>query len=353
MTTVSTTASPTTTHQLPQLEGWISLFAAWWCFGFGTIISTLILRTLRDDGNAAIQLPTNMRDAIWLVLGLWATAYVAGTLIGMLHRWAIGQRGPMWSAVAGYLAGAGLYLVFLGSFPGINQGSVFDVVSALVSLDSLPAYYTFVILVLLVGPAIVAVAVYTGSLIAHEIRIDLTPPRLDPQAVVFAAVIPVALLAIIVAWLNLRDADAIDDIRRYAEVNTINLPPVLILHLDIVISPVANIILAAGAGILIGLRQSGKTPFDTAVSAGLGLAVHILAIFVLEAILGDYTFSSEVTEFEGQFSDNLGDLQAPDLVFFILLWLTVPLAGGTSAFAFHSLREPPPDADFMLAADEE
>lgn len=311
-----------------RLEGWAVLLSLWVTFALSTTLSSVGLRALHDD--SAIQLPTNMREAVWLVLGIWVTAYVVGLLVGFLHGKMAAWRRIVGSAILGFILGLGWHLIFLGTFPNIPYDN-YNFLLDLLYLRGLPTYHAFLLLTLGIGPGIVALATYTGLLLAQEARPeDLSQPEMEPRGVLVAALLPMAAIIFILGAMNLHEQETLNEIWRDTRFAGTDTSPIHFLYLNTLINPAVNMFLAALCGLLIGFTAPNASA--SVYSTGVGLAIHTLLVMIAKTILAPHTPA-------GYFTDHLGSLQAPQIGYFVTLAFGPPLIGMVSAFVAHVVRD--------------
>ncbi len=313
-----------------RFEGWAIMLSLWVTFALSTTFSSLALRTLRQDN--LIQLPANMREAVWLVLGVWVTAYVVGIVIGFLHGNMEARRRLVFSTALGFVIGLGWHLAFLGTFPDISRDSYKFAVD-LLSLRGLPAYHVFLLLTLFLGTGITALATLTGILLAQEFRPAEWPlPETEPRAVIVAAILPLAVMMLVLGVANYREEETLNQIWMDGRFSGANSGPIYFLYLNTLINPTINMFLAGLIGSIIGVYARGTTAAASAISAGAGMAFYVILLMVIKTVLTPYAPP-------GYFTDHLESLQAPRVIYFLLLAVGIPLVAMTSAYAGHMLRD--------------
>ncbi len=318
------TATPS--HAL-RLEGWAVLLCLWLTFGAVTVLTSLALQQIADP----VRLPETMREAVWLVLGIWITAYLVGAVIGFLHADQASRRRIMGSTILGFLIALGLHLMFLNTFPGTPRDG-FGVFLDIVNLRPLPTYYAFILLTLVIGPGIVALSTFTGLLLAQEFRSYLPPLQIEGRIVLFNALAPLSLIIFVLGALNQRNDGRILEIFLEARQTDTVLEPVILLDLDHFINPTIHMIIAAIFGIGIGLLHIARSRTTAALNTMLGLGIHVTLVIIFAMLLAPHGPTQD-------FANHLGSLQAPDVLFFVALWFGPPLVGAGAAFAFHNLRD--------------
>lgn len=320
-------------------------------------------------GDGTFAHPSNTREAAIAIVAVWAGAYLAGVIIGLAVTTMFSLWDVITSVIAGYLLAALLHLFIIGPFPNVPTNS-FEVLRDLVSLKPLPVYYTFALMILVLGPILVGVATYTGYLVAKEYPSLHLPtiPTVNATAFLVTILIPISIMMSVIGSLNTCDFDNIlgfkgignfqvadvcdmDDKQRQTAsyqqlVENVNrnlpfddqetFPSILIFYLDLLPNALVNALLALVVGIFIGLTRH-TTASDVAFSAGLGMIVYIGLTLVLVSILKPT--STTRVDYTPIYNDRLGDLSNPEPVIFLTLWIIPPLIAAASAFAVHILRE--------------
>lgn len=343
------------------------LLTFWFCFGTNTVVNGFVFSEVIGDGQFAY--PSNTREAAIAIVAVWAGAYLAGVAVGLV----VSTKFALWhvinSVVAGYLLAALLHLFIIGPFPTIPISS-FGVLRDLASLEPLPVYYTFALMILVLGPVLVGVATYTGYLVAKEypnLRL-LMMPTVNIPAFLVAILVPASMMMVIIGSLNACDTDnlfgfkgigslQVDELCDYDDkqvqtasyrqlVNNVNrslpfneqetVPTILIFYLDLLPNALVNAVLALLVGVLIGFTRHTTTR-DIALSAALGMMAYISLMLILVSILKPS--SSARVDYTPVYNDRLGNLSDPDVVIFLTLWIIPPLIAAASAFAIHTLRE--------------
>lgn len=328
-----------------QWLGWAVLFTIWFNLGLFVLLNSVVLRDIIAT-NDTITLPTSTQDAVWLVVVMWLVGYVSAFIVGLC--WEAPRRDLIGSSVLGYLIAATLHLALLGVFPGTPINS-FNVLRSIVSLEPLPIYYIFVFLSLILGPVVAGLATYTGTLVAGEMYALRLPARtsVDPAAVIFATLLPVAAMLMAIGILNVRDLDEQKAVTRDYQIiiNQFNenvpfneqepVPSVVFLHLNSMTSLLNYIGLALIVGLLIGIKRVIRSPWQAGLSAMLGFGVSmLLAFLLLDLIEPDTTPNVNYTDI---YTDELGTVRAPNVSTFAQFWFIPPLVAGATAFGLHLL----------------
>lgn len=343
--------TPTTQNRIPsqtqtttssqfslQTETWAVVLSMWITFGLSTILNSIAFKNSENEFGI-VQLPQTMREAIWLVLGIWGSGYLAGFIVGLMYRDLRSKGTVMRSVALGFTIGIGFRLLFINVFP-TTPTTGFGVVRDIFQLRPLPVYYTFLLLTLVVGPALTALASFTGLLLAQEWKdLFVAIPRfqINSQSVLLSALLPLTIILLILGVSNVYEADTAREIRQLAELREISTPPFFILYFNTLSNPSINMILGAFVGILIGLSYAANNRTNAALSASLGIMIHVLLVILFEEIFAPYTPTQEQSV-EFAYTDHL-NLITTDIVFFALLWAGPILTAAASAFAVHNIRD--------------
>jgi hypothetical protein len=310
----------------------------WISFGLSTVLNSIAFKNSLDS-SGLVQLPQTMRDSIWLVLGIWGGGYLAGFIVGLMYRDFQTKSIVMRSAALGFTIGIGFRLLFINVFPN-TPTTGFGVVRDLFELRPLPVYYTFLLLTLVVGPALTALASFTGLLLTQEWNatvFDVPRFQINPQSVLLSALLPLTVIILILGVANIYQSDAAQDIQRLAQLREAPTPPIIILYFNTLSNPSVNMILGAFMGILIGLSYTANSHTNAALSVGVGLMIHVLLIVLFEEIFSPYA-PTEGQSIEFAYTDDL-NLITTDIIFFALFWVGPIITAGASAFAVHNIRD--------------
>lgn len=313
--------------------GWVVVLCAWLVFGLSTYLNTKTLRTINTEPDDFIFLPTTIREAIWLVLGIWLAAYIASAVVGFLHHKEVDKGRVTASAVLGYWIGLVLHLIFLNTFPYTPTNS-FSMILDLVNLHPLPVYYSFILLTVIVGPLIVALSAYTSILFAKEMDEWLPDIQTDARMVLVMAALPLAMLFVRIGFYNYNHMELTNALWVQANRTSRDVSPFIILRLNLLIDAQLAMATLSVIGAFIGYRFTARNSISAAVDALMGGAIYVLMIMVLKQLLTPYADPNIPSEFV----DYLGSLQAPNEHHFMVLYFIPPLLGMAAAFAIHLLR---------------
>ncbi|MBI5931718.1 MAG: hypothetical protein HY862_20580 [Chloroflexi bacterium] len=309
-----------------RLNFWAIALTAWVTFGIATLLNGLALKHLNPDfpGYGPVNLPDNMREAIWLVLGMWAGGYIGGFLCGVWQERPGYHASMVWSAVLGYEIAVGLRLMLIGYFPDVAHEAFTEALD-LFYLNSLPTYPAFFVMVMFLGALMVGLAVVTGSFTASGALAKALPmPKIDGTTVIVAALLPMTLLFLQLALLNMRDIDLAPGIEASGGTRTAG-----ILHIDALISPIMNMLVASVVGIRFGRAFFQRFQPAVIYGAGAGVMVHLLSLVIIYQVLTMY----EPT------STNAPDLHLliPKSAFWLILWIGPVFAAMVVTFVFQVL----------------
>ena len=319
MTTESKTPITPTSF---RLDLWVIALTAWVTFGTATLLNGLALHSLNENfpGYGIVNLPNNMREAIWLVLGIWAGGYIGGFICGLWQDRPGYHVSTVWSAVLGYEIAVGMRMILIGYFPDVGH-EAFSEILDIFYLKALPTYPAFFIMVMVLGALMVGLAVVTGSFTSSGVFSTLLPkPKIDGTVVVVAALLPMTLLFFRLAVLNIRDIDLAPGIEA-AGGRTAG-----ILYIDSLVSPLSNMLVASWVGIRFGRRFLRGFQSDVIYSATAGVMIHLLFLSIVYQVLTMY-------EPETGKAHDL-HLLLPDYVFWLVLWVGPVFAAGAIAFVY-------------------
>lgn len=310
-----------------QLNFWVVALGAWMTFGVATVLNGLALQPLNDifPGYGAVNVPDNMREAIWLVLGMWAGGYLAGFLGGLLQERPGYESSIVWSAVLGYEIGAVLRLILIGYFPDVPHEAFTEALD-IFYLNAAPTYPTFLLLVLIFGPLMVGLAAVTGSFTAGGALTKFIPtPKIDATTAVGAVLLPMTLLFLRLAYLNYRDIDLSPGVQAGGG-RTAG-----ILYIDTLVNPIFNMLVVAFLGIRFGRAYFKRFQTSVIYGVGAGVMIHLLVLAVVYQVLTMYE-PTPGTEHDLH-------LLLPDIPFFIIFWLGPVAVTMIVAFMFQAILQ--------------
>lgn len=332
----NTASSPTSQYSL-ELEGWAVVLSLWITFGLSTIFNSFAFKDSLDEFDI-IHLPQTIRGAIWLVIGIWGAGYLAGFIVGLIYHDFRTKGIVMRSVAIGYTIAIGLRLLFINVFPN-TPTTGFGVIHDLFNLQPLPVYYTFLLLTLIAGPILTALASFTVLLLAQERAFftDVSRIRINPKAALFSALLPITVIIFILGVINIVEIDTARDVQELARFNQVPTEPIVILYFNTLTNPSVNMILGAFVGILVGLSYIANSRSSAALSAGVGLMFHVFLVIILEEIFSTYA-PTQAQSPQFAYTDNL-NLLTTNIAFFIFLWIGPIITAMLSAFAIHNLRQ--------------
>jgi hypothetical protein len=327
------------------LQLWTVAFMAWMTFGFSTILNALALLPLNSgyQRGGVVNLPANMNETIWLVLGIWLSGYFSATMVGILNRDTTQNRTIIYSTILGYWIAVICRLILINVFP-IRTNSFgqevpllpvdpYDVAQGILTLDGVYTYHTFILLTLVLAPILIVIATLTGYWLGMLLRQEMAkastpyslPERLEtePNLISVAFFLPLSFLFFIFGFFSLLTFDGGD---------------ILISKIEIVFNPASNMFVTALAGAIIGLSipadKIQAQQVKTLVSAGVGAMIYTLIIIMMQQ-----WFVSMATATSPDYINPL-NLLLPNVVFFELLWLMPTLMMVSSVALMMYLRQP-------------
>lgn len=319
----------TPARELP-LEGWVVVAAMWFSFGLSTLLNALALLPLNEtfERNQTVILPESMREAIWLVLGLWLSGYLAALLLGFFAQ-NIPNRTLTYSVIVGYELAILCRLMIINVFPvesSLIEGRLgvpttlpvdpYDVVVNLFNLNTPHPYHSFVVLVVFLGPVFVGLAAASGYWLRLVLdgSINLPTAKIEPRALLTSTILPLALLFFIMGFINLWEGND----------NPLD-------RLEILFNPAYDMLVAAICGVIVGASKFIKDRRTAIFSVVTGIMIHLQIMILLKQF-----FVSNIAY--GEFTDPL-NLLLPRFFYFIALWLGPILTAALSAHAIYTLRE--------------
>lgn len=335
MTTESKTSL---SSRLFRLDLWVLTFTAWITFGTATLLNGVALERLNDffPGYGIVNLPNNMREAIWLVLGIWAGGYIGAFICGLLWQDRPGYHAStVWSAVLGYEIAVGMRMILIGYFPDVGHEAFTEILD-IFYLKALPTYPAFFIMVMGLGALMVGLAVVTGSFTSSGAFSDMLPkPKIDGATVVVAALLPMTLLFLRLAILNIRDIDLAPGVEATGG-RTAG-----ILYIDSLVNPFANMLVAAWVGIRFGRKYLQRLQSDIIYSSAVGVMIHLLVLVMIYQVLTMYEPELGKGHALHLLLPNYRNwtieiwrltITVPRYVFWLLLWMGPVLAAATVAY---------------------
>lgn len=294
----------------------------WFSFGISTFLNNIALYVINYELEDKSVFPTNIESLMWLVGGIWVSGYFTGLIFGILT----GQekrRSMIASAIVGYELMVVARLVFLNAFPAIQQDAFEDVVVSL-TLGGVPGHISFLLLSLVFGTFLVWLAVYTGHVVSESsISLKQLVFEFEPRLALSMTLLPATLLLSFWSFLNLINWEQVED------QNAGVFGTLILVNIEVVLNPALHMIMAALAGVLVGLSPYSRGLSRVLLSAAIGSISYVLLVIATKDLFALFA----TLEYE----DNL-NFGFPNLILFTLLWLGPVFTAVVSAFAFYNIR---------------